>query len=376
LLNEDYSIAKIGDLGLSTVQHRRKIKSYGAGSYLWMAPEALLEQPHTEKVDVYSFGIVMWQVLHWNPDPFKKYLDMGDLNKLIEAICQRAERPDIDAEVHPSLKSIIELTWHQESRKRPSFSSILLLLDDALIKAVITDKDAAEFWRRHYGRVESGKQIETSKRVVPYETVAPAFFKALGEKFPSNPPDDKKYLCLKAIVSEKHPSYDMLVVLLEKFAAIFKWFGPMFPSNGDRFFDSMLNIVKEDWFHGDTSKDEAQALLSNFEKQHKHVENAFLVRFSTTDPITKNPFNISKISKAGSLVHQRVYFDAETNEHYITVKEKGESTRFASKEGIVGLIKLIMSNTKLLKIVVPRNKYHEIFNRQAHDEGYLDDDNE
>jgi len=129
-----------------------------------MAPESLLEQPHTEKVDVYSFGVVMWQVLHWNPDPFKKYLDMGDLNKLIEAICQRQERPEIDADVHPSPRNIIELSWHQESRKRPSFSTILLLLDDALIKAVITDTNAAEFWKRHYGRAESGKTIETTKR--------------------------------------------------------------------------------------------------------------------------------------------------------------------------------------------------------------------
>lgn len=88
-------------MGLSTIQYRRKIKSYGAGSYLWMAPEALLEQPHTEKVDVYrfidfrsshpqiSFAIVMWQMLDWNPDPFKKYLDLGDLDKLVEAIAKR-----------------------------------------------------------------------------------------------------------------------------------------------------------------------------------------------------------------------------------------------------------------------------------------------
>jgi len=248
------------------------------------------------------------------------------------------------------------------------------LPDTDLPIPAITDKDAAEFWRRHFGRVETGKQIETSKRLVMFDIVAPLFFKALNEKYPTNPQDDRKYLCLKSILAEKHPSYDNLIVSLEKFAAIFKWFGPMFSTNGDRFIEVMLNIVKEDWFHGDTTKDEAQALLSNFEKSHKHVENAFLVRFSTTDPIAKNPFNISKISKAGSIVHQRVYYDFDTGEHYITVKEKGESSRFASKEGIVGLIRLIMTQTKLLKIIVPRTKYHEIFNRQSHDEGYLDDD--
>jgi hypothetical protein len=39
----------------------------------------------------------------------------------------------------------MEQSWHVESRKRPSFASILIALDDAIIKAVISDKDAAEY---------------------------------------------------------------------------------------------------------------------------------------------------------------------------------------------------------------------------------------
>jgi len=178
---------------------------------------------------------------------------------------------------------------------------------------------------------------------------------------------------LKALIAERHPSYETIVVSLEKFANLFKWFGPMFPTSGERFLDGMLDVVSNDWFHGDTSKDEAQTLLTLYEKQHKHVENAFLVRFSYNEPITKNPFNMSKISKAGSIVHQRIYYEPETGEHFITVKDKGESSRLASKEGVVGLIRSIMTQSKLLKTVVPRTKYHEIFHRHAEDMGYLDE---
>ena len=58
------------------------------------------------------------------------------------------------------------------------------------------------------------------------------------------------------------------------------------------------------------------------------------------------------------------------------MKEKGESSRFASKEGIIGLVNTIMQQTKLLKIIVPRTKYTDIFNRHAQDMGYLDDDDD
>lgn len=40
-----------------------------AGTFHWMAPEVLENSPYTQKADVYSFGIVMWEILAREP-PF------------------------------------------------------------------------------------------------------------------------------------------------------------------------------------------------------------------------------------------------------------------------------------------------------------------
>lgn len=135
----------------------------------------------------------------------------------------------------------------------------------------------------------------------------------------------------------------------------------------------VLDVVASEWFHGEMSKEEATTLLTLYSKQHKNSENAFLVRLSLSEPIEKNPFTVSKISKAGAVVHQRVYFDVKSGEHFVTVKEKGESTRLASTEGIVALVKL-MTGAKMVKAPVQRTRFLHIFSRRADDMGYLDGD--
>ncbi|XVE54377.1 hypothetical protein DITRI_Ditri03aG0075800 [Diplodiscus trichospermus] len=58
-------VCKIGDLGLSKIKQRTLISGGVRGTIPWMAPELLNTKNNlvTEKVDVYSFGIVMWELL-------------------------------------------------------------------------------------------------------------------------------------------------------------------------------------------------------------------------------------------------------------------------------------------------------------------------
>lgn len=79
----DFVQAKITDFGLS-----RAISSLGgsefestaggsrmtgmAGTFHWMAPEVLQSQEYTHKADVYSYGIVLWEILCREP-PFNKW---------------------------------------------------------------------------------------------------------------------------------------------------------------------------------------------------------------------------------------------------------------------------------------------------------------
>lgn len=52
--------AKVGDFGLS--QKVAPFLDSALQTWGWMAPEALKGSPYTELCDVYSFGIVAWEI--------------------------------------------------------------------------------------------------------------------------------------------------------------------------------------------------------------------------------------------------------------------------------------------------------------------------
>ncbi|RWW27932.1 hypothetical protein GW17_00007615 [Ensete ventricosum] len=58
-------VCKIGDLGLSKVKQHTLVSGGLRGTLPWMAPELLSGKSNmvSEKIDVYSYGIVMWELL-------------------------------------------------------------------------------------------------------------------------------------------------------------------------------------------------------------------------------------------------------------------------------------------------------------------------
>jgi len=66
LVTEDFTV-KVADFGLSKVKSMSKSIMTGSihvmGTLAYMAPELLHGKPFNEKVDVYAFGIVLWEIL-------------------------------------------------------------------------------------------------------------------------------------------------------------------------------------------------------------------------------------------------------------------------------------------------------------------------
>ncbi|XP_016482593.1 serine/threonine/tyrosine-protein kinase HT1 isoform X2 [Nicotiana tabacum] len=62
LLDEDMCV-KVADFGISCLESQCGSPKGFTGTYRWMAPEMIKEKNHTKKVDVYSFGIVLWELL-------------------------------------------------------------------------------------------------------------------------------------------------------------------------------------------------------------------------------------------------------------------------------------------------------------------------
>jgi len=61
LLNDEMRV-KVADFGTSCLETQCREAKGNMGTYRWMAPEMIKEKPYTRKVDVYSFGIVLWEL--------------------------------------------------------------------------------------------------------------------------------------------------------------------------------------------------------------------------------------------------------------------------------------------------------------------------
>lgn len=61
LLNDEMRV-KVADFGTSCLETQCREEKGNMGTYRWMAPEMIKERRYTRKVDVYSFGIVLWEL--------------------------------------------------------------------------------------------------------------------------------------------------------------------------------------------------------------------------------------------------------------------------------------------------------------------------
>eukprot|EP01132_Coremiostelium_polycephalum_P005519 gene5519-6877_t len=124
LLDDGYTVAKINDFGLSKEMKPGPNEMTAAmGSLAWMAPESFRGEKYTEKVDVYSYAIILWELMTCK-DPY------GSMEPLKMAFLAAME------DYRPSLQNIpepwsllISKCWKPRPQDRPTFEEILQLID-------------------------------------------------------------------------------------------------------------------------------------------------------------------------------------------------------------------------------------------------------
>ena len=94
------------------------------GSMRYMAPEVFLQQQYTELVDVYSFGVILWQLTSGRV-PFEGF----NRRQLEDKVVRGGWRPPIDGSLPAALRDLISACWSPHFTQRPSFARILSELE-------------------------------------------------------------------------------------------------------------------------------------------------------------------------------------------------------------------------------------------------------
>ncbi|KAJ4962265.1 hypothetical protein NE237_022204 [Protea cynaroides] len=123
LLMDENEVVKVADFGVARVQTQTGVMTAETGTYRWMAPEIIEHKPYDHKADVFSYGIVLWELLTGKiPYEFLTPLQAA------VGVVQKGLRPTIPKNTHPKLVELLERCWQQDPSLRPDFSEIIEFL--------------------------------------------------------------------------------------------------------------------------------------------------------------------------------------------------------------------------------------------------------
>ncbi|PQP96580.1 hypothetical protein Pyn_37223 [Prunus yedoensis var. nudiflora] len=120
LVDKNWTV-KVGDFDLSKLKNATFLTAKsGRGTPQWMAPEVLRNEPSNEKSDVFSFGVILWELM-------TKSIPWNNLNSLqvVGVVGFMDRRLDIPEGLDPQVVLVIEDCWRSDPEQRPSFEDII-----------------------------------------------------------------------------------------------------------------------------------------------------------------------------------------------------------------------------------------------------------
>eukprot|EP01096_Ripella_sp_DP13-Kostka_P016473 TRINITY_DN802_c0_g2_i2.p1 TRINITY_DN802_c0_g2~~TRINITY_DN802_c0_g2_i2.p1 ORF type:complete len:613 (+),score=284.80 TRINITY_DN802_c0_g2_i2:197-1840(+) len=331
--------AKVSDFGLSHFDDNWE-EEHPIGTPLYMAPEVMRGQTITEKVDVYSLGIILWEVVT-QQHPFSHHNSYPRYSNSVI----NGERPPIPASCPHSLADLMRQCWDAQPENRPTVVGVITKLEEILaeldnlnfaesVLAAIKQRDVAQFWIDNFMHqieapwskftqllfeffqapvIEDPAEVQLAPDATD-EQLKKASYSALlafskhslgaKERFTL---ELKRRENLSAVtdVSNLTPEVQALYTLREairsndkhsvgltQFGAFCQRYGPLTPANFLESLHELRKLYSSEVFHGEQSGAEADNILKT------KPNNSYLLRWGITRPdsfclsyVTRNEVN-------------------------------------------------------------------------------------
>jgi len=120
LLIDDVKHVKISDLGMAR-DNLYQASEETKVPIRWTAPEVLRQAPYTSKSDIWSFGVVLWEIFELGKRPF------GEMSnaEVLDIVCKNGERLPKPERCSPELFELMKSCWEYKPEKRPKFVELL-----------------------------------------------------------------------------------------------------------------------------------------------------------------------------------------------------------------------------------------------------------
>lgn len=131
LVSDDH-IMKISDFGLTRYMKEKEYYQRMTNGRLpvkWMAIESLTHNRYTLKSDVWSYGVLLWEIFSYGENPYPSV----PVENLLQVL-QRGHRMEKPSEASDEIYGLMQRCWLSNPSDRPHFSEIVLCFDEIMTK--------------------------------------------------------------------------------------------------------------------------------------------------------------------------------------------------------------------------------------------------
>jgi len=269
---------KVTDFGLSISKPKNVLIRSEAprGTAVYMAPEVFDLDDYDEKCDIYSYGIILWEI-YTGELPFAEETSYLSVEDLCIKVADENLRPKIPTDCPVNLAELIRNCWDLYPDDRPSFTTILEKLELIMAEEAILDPTGRAFWNRFFKNTDK----------VPWERFVDEFCRYFSY---TNSNVDPFIRCIKYLLVGNRDEF-ATYVHIEKFGRFLDHFGPIMENYTKvNFLSKIRNLVSQSWFYGYLSTEDALVLL------RQQDPGSFLIRFSTSE---RGYLTISQVLQRG-----------------------------------------------------------------------------